>query len=75
MAPLDTSARSAGEQAPRVLCDACNVLPEYRGVHRCCGDSPGDPVHIPCECQSPLCRLYRHEATLAELEAEDQVQQ
>jgi hypothetical protein len=55
----------------RKLCDACNVRPEWLGEHRCCGSRKGDPPEIVCECQSPLCRMYREEVTLAELEAEE----
>lgn len=65
------AALAAREEPTRKLCDACNVRPEWVGEHRCCGDRRGDPPKIPCDCQEPLCRMQRGEATLAALEAED----
>lgn len=50
----------------RVICNACNVRPEFMGEHRCFGEDGGDR----CQCQDPLCRLHRREVTLADLEAE-----
>lgn len=52
-----------------VLCDACNVCPEWPGEHRCCGGHGFPPIR--CECSDPLCRMQRGEVTLAELQAED----
>lgn len=46
-----------------MICDACNVRPEWLGEHRCHG--------APCTCQDPLCRMYRDEVTIEELVADD----
>lgn len=52
----------------RVICNACNVRPDFQGEHRCFGR---DLLDV-CECQDGLCRMQRGEITLVGLLLEEQ---
>lgn len=69
--PERVTGTTPDEDREPILCDACNVRPDWPGEHRCCGSRKGDPIEIRCECAAPECRMQRREVTLAELEAED----
>lgn len=52
----------------RIICNACNVRPDYYGDHRCFRDDGGTM----CQCPSGECRVQRGEITFEELLKEDE---